>query len=162
MGTIVIATDGSKAAESAVAEGVELAKRFDARAIFVAVAEPPPDYLGKPLWQEHVTKEMERARQGLDKARELAEAAGIEAEYDILEGEAAKEIARFAEARDADLVVVGTRSIGAAAGALLGSVSSSLVRRSDRPVVVVREPEKRAKEREAEARTPAEPKPAHA
>ena len=46
----------------------------------------------------------------------------------------------IAESRDADLGVVGTRGHGGLAGALLGSVSADVVRRSNRPVVVVHEP----------------------
>jgi len=74
----------------------------------------------------------------------------VEAEYELLEGDPAKEVAKLAEQRDADLVVVGTRGIGAVAGSLLGSVSAGVVRRSRRPVVVVREPMERAREEAAE------------
>jgi nucleotide-binding universal stress UspA family protein len=70
----------------------------------------------------------------------MAEEAGVEAEFEIFEGDAAEEIAMIAESRDADLVVVGTRGHGGIAGSLLGSVSADVVRRSKRPVVVVHEP----------------------
>jgi nucleotide-binding universal stress UspA family protein len=70
----------------------------------------------------------------------MADDAGVEAEFETFEGDAAEEIAMIAESRDADLVVVGTRGHGGIAGSLLGSVSADVVRRSKRPVVVVHEP----------------------
>jgi nucleotide-binding universal stress UspA family protein len=152
MGTIVVGTDGSEPARAAVAEAIDLARRLDEQVVFVSVSPPPPDYLGKPLWQSWVSEQLAAARAALEAARPLAEQAGLDAEYEILEGEPASELARVAELRDADLVVVGTRGHGAVAGVLLGSVALDLVRRSRRPVVVVREPSERARD-EASDRT---------
>jgi nucleotide-binding universal stress UspA family protein len=153
MGTIVVGTDGSEPSNAAVAEAIDLARRLDAKLIVAAVRPPVPDYLGEPLYQERLSDELAYARRALDKARTLVERAGVEAEYELLEGDPAKEVAKLAEARDADLVVVGTRGIGAVAGSLLGSVSAGVVRRSHRPVVVVREPMERAREEAAERQT---------
>ena len=150
MGTIVVGTDGSKASNAAVAEAIDLARRLEAKLIVAAVRPPVPDYLGEPLYQERLSDDLARARRALDEARRLVEQAGVEAEYELLEGDPAKEVAKLAEKRDADLVVVGTRGIGAVAGSLLGSVSAGVVRRSRRPVVVVREPMERAREEAAE------------
>jgi nucleotide-binding universal stress UspA family protein len=127
MGRIMVATDGSRGSEAAIAEGIDLAQRLGADVIFAAVRPPVPDYLGE-----------------------------------LLEGDPAEEIARLAEARDADLLVVGTRGIGAVAGSLLGSVSSGVIRRSHRPVVVVRVPGEHAREEaaEREEHVPSEVKPA--
>jgi nucleotide-binding universal stress UspA family protein len=162
MGRIMVATDGSRGSEAAIAEGIDLAQRLGAEVTFAAVRPPVPDYLGEPLYQEHLREDLARARRALQQARDQAEQAGIEAEYELLEGDPAEEIARLAEARDADLVVVGTRGIGAVAGSLLGSVSSGVIRRSHRPVVVVREPGEHAREEaaEREEHVPSEVKPA--
>ena len=153
MGTILIGTDGSEASNAAVAEAIDLARRLDAKLIVAAVRPPVPDYLGEPLYQARLSDDLARARRALDEARRLVERAGVEAEYELLEGDPAKEVAKLAEAPDADLVVVGTRGIGAVAGSLLGSVSAGVVRRSHRPVVVVREPMERAREEAAERQT---------
>jgi nucleotide-binding universal stress UspA family protein len=140
MATIVVGTDGSKGSEAALSEAVDLAKRLDAKLVVVAAAAPVSDLLGGSVYQARVSEHMNRAREALDAARRIVVTAGVEAEYEIFEGDAAEELAKIAESRDADLVVVGTRGLGALAGSLLGSVSSELVRRSSRPVVVVREP----------------------
>jgi nucleotide-binding universal stress UspA family protein len=147
---LVVGTDGSEAAQAAVSEALDLARRLPAGVVFASVSPPPPDYLGKPLWQRWVSEHLARGRKALDQARQAAEQAGIAAEYELLEGDPARELAKLAESRDADLLVVGTRGLGAVSGVFLGSVSSALVRRSRRPVVLVPEAAERAREEAAE------------
>lgn len=161
MGVLVVGTDGSEHARAAVVEAIDLARRLDDTIVVASVSPPPPDYLGRPLWQEWVTQNQAHAREALDAAKKIVDQAGIEAEYELLEGEPAQELAQFAEARDVDLIVVGTRGMNAVAGVLLGSVSMALVRRSHRPVVIVREPVERAREEAAEQAV-GEPRPAPA
>jgi nucleotide-binding universal stress UspA family protein len=97
------------------------------------------DLLGGTVYNKKLSEHMNAARASLDAAKALADESGVEAEYELVEGDPAEAIVRFAESRDADLVVVGTRGRGGIAGSLLGSVSSEVVRASSRPVVVVRE-----------------------
>jgi nucleotide-binding universal stress UspA family protein len=54
---------------------------------------------------------------------------------DVVHGEAAQVL--LEAARDADLLVVGSRGLGAITGMLLGSVSEHIVRHAPCPVVVV-------------------------
>ena len=71
----------------------------------------------------------------------------VEADWEILQGEAAPEIVRLARDREADLIVVGSRGLGAVAGTLLGSVSHTVVHEADRPVLVAH-PQARARKLE--------------
>ena len=66
----------------------------------------------------------------------VAHTAGVEAETEVLDGEPAKRILELARLRDVDLIVVGSRGLGALAGALLGSVSRDVLHHADRPVLV--------------------------
>jgi nucleotide-binding universal stress UspA family protein len=59
-------------------------------------------------------------------------------ESKILYGDPADKICQYAEAIDADLVVIGTRGRGALRAALLGSVSEKVVRNCKRSVLVVK------------------------
>jgi nucleotide-binding universal stress UspA family protein len=139
MPTIVVGTDGSEGAGAAAAEALGLAQRLDAKVLFVAVSPHVSDLLGGTVYNKKLSEHMNAARASLDAAKALADESGVEAEYELVEGDPAEAIVRFAESRDADLVVVGTRGRGGIAGSLLGSVSSEVVRASSRPVVVVRE-----------------------
>jgi nucleotide-binding universal stress UspA family protein len=76
----------------------------------------------------------------LDRAQTLAHEEGCEADEEVLEGNPADHVVELARARNATLIVVGSRGLGAVAGALLGSVSSAIIHRADRPVLVVPRP----------------------
>jgi nucleotide-binding universal stress UspA family protein len=82
---------------------------------------------------------MAHARVALGRAHELVAQEEVDAEQEILEG-AADRAVELARDRNAPLIVVGSRGLGAVAGALLGSVSSPVIHRADRPVLVVPRP----------------------
>ena len=56
----------------------------------------------------------------------------------MLIGPVAETIARTALGQNCDGIVMGTRGLGAAAGALLGSVASQVVHLADVPVTLVK------------------------
>lgn len=137
MAAIVVGTDGSKGSEAALSEAFDLAKRLGADVLVVAVAAHVSGVLTGSVYQGRFSEHLDRARGALDAARTMAAEAGVDAEFEVFEGDAAEEIAMIAESRNADLVVVGTRGHHGITGSLLGSVSADVVRRSKRPVVVV-------------------------
>jgi nucleotide-binding universal stress UspA family protein len=136
---VVIATDGSAGGRAAIEEGLALAESMDAQVTFVSVRPAPSPVLGDPYYQRALARELERSRAALAAAVELAEERGIACDAEPLEGDPAEEIAQLARDRQADLVVVGSRGLGPFRGALMGSVSSGVVRRAGRPVFVVRD-----------------------
>jgi nucleotide-binding universal stress UspA family protein len=133
---IVIATDGSDGAEGATVAGARVARTLGTKAVLVYV-RPPIGPLGDPYYQEKLSEQMAHARAALDRAQELVGQEGVEADEEILEGSAADRVVELARNRSAPLIVVGSRGLGAVAGALLGSVSSAIIHRADRPVLVV-------------------------
>ena len=139
MNRIVIATDGSEGAWTAVQEGVELAYEVGAEVTFVTVRLGVPP-LGSPHHQEHLTRQLAQARAALDRAEAEADRRGVLHESEILEGDPASLIADLARSRNADLLVVGSRGHGGLASALIGSISRALLTRSSVPVMVVRDP----------------------
>ena len=132
MKSILIATDGSPGARAAVEEGLDLAEDTRAEVVFLAVRRPPVPVFGDPYWQQSITNELARLQPALNAATAEAEARGIDADYDLLEGDAAEEILRLAHARDVDLIVLGSRGLGTVRSAILGSVSKRVLHESRR------------------------------
>ncbi|MDQ3822775.1 MAG: universal stress protein [Actinomycetota bacterium] len=133
---VVIATDGSDSAERAVTAGARVARTLGTKAVLVYV-RPAIGVLGEPYYQEKLNEQMAHARAALERAEILVRQEGCEADAEIFEGNPAEQVVELARARNAPLIVVGSRGLGAVAGALLGSVSSAIIHRSDRPVLVV-------------------------
>lgn len=137
MKLIVHATDGSAEAEEAGDLAIELAKETGAKLAVVSVHIPPPG--GKvPSPPIKEIEQPEGAEHVAEAAAEKARAAGVDAKAYVAHAlDPAPEIARIAEELGADLIVVGSRGLGVVRGALMGSVSRSLVRHSKVPVTVV-------------------------
>jgi nucleotide-binding universal stress UspA family protein len=148
--TILIAYDGSPAAEAAVAAAGTLLATDGAEAVVLSVWEPivveavPLSGLG-PLAVPSNVGEADRSSE--DAARELAErgagaarAAGLEARAAwIADADGTAEaIVAAADDFDARLIVLGSRGLTGVRAAL-GSVSQHVLRHAKRPVLVVPE-----------------------
>jgi len=79
-----------------------------------------------------------KAEEMLGSAKESCEKQGIQFASEVLHGSPASKIAEFAEKQNVDLVIVGSRGLGGIKGAVLGSVSNSVVHKSIVSVLVVK------------------------
>jgi nucleotide-binding universal stress UspA family protein len=85
----------------------------------------------------------EVARTAESSARQMAEriaGAGIQASAEYRAGPVVRGVLVFAEEQEADLIVVGATSRGTVARRMLGTVTTRLVERSRRPVLVITPP----------------------
>jgi nucleotide-binding universal stress UspA family protein len=139
MKDFLVAIDGSDGSDAAIDEALDLAQDVGAHVTFAFVRKPPSSLLGFPYYERLLSHELATARETLDSATDRAEDVGIESESEILEGDPVDEILSFADNRGADLIVMSSRGRGAFAGALLGSVSSGVVRHASVPVLVAKE-----------------------
>lgn len=97
------------------------------------------------------------ARGLLEELRQHTGGSGPPTRVAVLHGEPAAAISKAAEAEDVDLVIVGTRTRGALARTLLGSVADTLLRACPKPVMGVPEPGRKGRTRPEDAeREPAE------
>lgn len=138
---IVVGTDGSGTAESAVAWAGDLAAALEAELLVVHVFEADParlpgGYVVLPEDELHHLRE--RAKQRLD-GEWTACLGPISARCRtlLIEGNAAGALIDVAEREKADLLVAGNRGRGGFAELLLGSVGHQLVQHAKVPVTIV-------------------------
>lgn len=134
---IVLGYDGSPVARLALERAAGLAGQGGEVIVVSALpTEAPLLRPGIPFDEEDVAEQR----------RELAEAGGLLRERGLEPvlldpvGDPAETLCEVARERGADAIVVGSHGRGAAARALLGSVSSSVVRHAPCDVLVVRLP----------------------
>ncbi|MDQ2051248.1 universal stress protein [Natronolimnohabitans sp. A-GB9] len=143
---ILVPTDGSEPAAAAIEEGIELARQQDAELHALYVVEPIP--LGrfsagpKPASAEWEDVVDEQRSEGEEATADVAERA---AEYDLEVVEAIEhgsphaQILSYVDEADIDAVVMGTHGRSGADRLVLGSVTEKVVRKSEVPVLTVRE-----------------------
>lgn len=160
---ILFPTDGSEAADAALDHAVDHAGQYDAtlHVLFVAQDEFGPSGM---VHEEHagveqsnmvgehediqssgMTKEEPKRLDALAKhgeaiVSEVADSVsdGITVETAVLSGNAYEQILEYADAEDADLLVMGTHGRTGVDRYLLGSVTEKVVRTADIPVLTVR------------------------
>ncbi len=131
---ILIATDGSENVGPAIAQGLWMAKVFHAEVTALCVTDtsnPSTGREGPP--RSRLRRSSEAAVRDVV---EHGEAMGVSVTPLVKEGAPAKVI--IAQARQHDLVVMGTVGRTGLSHLLLGSVAEKVVRESATPVLVVR------------------------
>jgi len=141
MRRILVGVDGSKESRAAALFAAELAQATGARlmlgcAVFAHDALTDPEFAARTAHWEQEDQE-----RGDALVKEIAAAVarpGVQIETHVVGGPAAATLARMAEGRHADVVVIGRRRRGPLAGLLTGRVADRLMRICPRPVLVVR------------------------
>ena len=143
---ILIATDGSAAANRALPLAAHLARTNDAALYLLTVVrdiQVPPEMKDmarvENLGETRVSVLEFVANQILESAEQRLKNDGVEKIYRaIANGDPATEIVRYAKKHDIDLIVIGTRGLGQVKGMLMGSVSRKVANVSDTNCLLVR------------------------
>jgi nucleotide-binding universal stress UspA family protein len=141
---ILLATDGSEGARLAADTAATLAASTGSELHVVCVGPglplyELPDYPAR--FEEAVAAQEREAQVVLDAEVERLEDAGATIAAARLETDDRPDraIVKLGEELDAGLMVLGSRGLGGLRGALMGSVSASVVRHAHCPVLVVRD-----------------------
>jgi len=132
---ILVATDGSDGANRAVEHALDLGERYGATVHAIFVVDTAR--YGEPALSTAELVIDELGDEGSDLLAELAgraDNAGIDVETRCCQGQPHREILDYAEAVDADLVVMGYQ--GRTHDAHIGSVTDRVVRTGERPVLI--------------------------
>jgi nucleotide-binding universal stress UspA family protein len=92
-------------------------------------------FISREQLQEYYEDE---GMQALQRARDAVRAAGLECHARVGIGEVAATIASFASSEHCDLIVMGTRGMGAIGNMMLGSVAIKVIHLAKVPVQLVR------------------------
>ncbi len=133
---VMVAIDGSDAAERALRLAAELARVHEARLVIVHACPPRPedeDQIFHPF-EEAVERGASRL---LTAAQERVRVPADRVETRVVRGVPGECLSALAEELEVDVVVVGSRGRGKVVRSLLGSVSDRLLHGCARPVLVV-------------------------
>ena len=152
-GPVLIAYDGSPAADEAIAVAGRL---LPGRTVQVVHAWESPlrhsvsgrALSGAPLAEMRAVTDdfetwlREAAEATVEDGVGLARQAGLEASGEAVESRSTawRVLTATAETRDAAVIVAGSQGHGRVASVLLGSVSAGLVHHAERPVLIIRAP----------------------
>jgi nucleotide-binding universal stress UspA family protein len=137
---LIVAVDGSKSSEKALATAVELSKALSASLTLMSVAPfhalPAPTASAVPLVHDAEVKVHQELL-----ARFQAEVAkfGVKAATVLLDGLVPEEILHYLDEHPYDLLIMGARGLSTGQRLFLGSVSDAVVHHAKLPVLIVRE-----------------------
>ena len=143
---VLVPTDGSNVAESAVEHALDIAERYGAEVHALYVVDI--DSMSLALGAEQLDRietgrfdEMDEVREQADEATgyvaDCADERGLEVVEHISSGRPHEKVASYAEGNDVDLVVMGSHGRSGVKRALLGSVTERTLRETHVPVLVV-------------------------
>lgn len=139
---ILIATDGSKLATDAARQGIALAKRLDSKVTVLTVTEPfywhhphtPAE--AQPDYVQAAARDAKAILAGLADA---AKSAGVTCEtVHVEKGPPYLSIIETAQAKNCDLIVMGSHGRSGVAAVVLGSHTVKVLTHSKIPVLVYR------------------------
>ena len=165
---ILYATDLSENARYAFAYAVSLADLYKASVTFIHVLPEVPHILDKSVigyisekrWEEIKSQNVEEAREAIigkrrdhpairdalhqfsEDVKEGRDGGGfVTDDIIVVRGNPVEEILKYSEDKNCDLIVMGTHGTGTLKDAMMGSTARRVLRRSVKPVLVVRLPQ---------------------
>lgn len=142
---IMVALDNSKIADKVMAQAVDLARVYQAQLFAVSVINysvlSDIDNVSNtptPLMTEAIYTWTSSFQEILDRCRDLARDKRVEVFHEMLSGNPAEEIIKYADANEIDLIVMGHIGKTATAGFLMGSVSQKVSAHSKMSVMIIK------------------------
>lgn len=142
MHKFLVPIDNSENATRALQYAIRLAKENGEAELHIVHAHGLPLVYGEIAVYLREEKAQEMLRQHsedvLRPALETANAAGVKYTSEILVGDPPEAIAKCAEQRGCDAIVMGTRGMGAIGNLVMGSVATKVIHLTKLPVTLVK------------------------
>jgi nucleotide-binding universal stress UspA family protein len=130
--------DGSDGCFKALAEAIELAKRYGAELHTISVEELPhyPGTIGEVVEEKRIANG--KFGNAVEKAREMADNGGLLLKSHVIVGHEVKTIVEFIKKYGFDLLIIGFMGHSALYGRVMGGTCQNLVRLTPCSVLVVK------------------------
>jgi nucleotide-binding universal stress UspA family protein len=134
---ILVCCDGSKYSEKAIKVACDLARKYSSELTLIHVVDKTlkSDILAGGEYTRILRK---YAKETLEKARKIAKKEGFEQKIITKEGNIGIEIIDYSKKYNADLIVIGSRGLGAVLKFLMGSISTKIANHSLCSVLIVK------------------------
>ena len=134
---ILVAFDGSEYSHKALTYAKDLCEKYSATLWLLHVFPHTSDLLGYTDYEKLFSRRKGEGQAVLDSALENLVRPSFEVREELQEGPEAEAILKVAANIQSDIIVMGTRGLGAVKGLLLGSVSRKVIHYAACPVMVV-------------------------
>lgn len=142
MAKLLVPVDSSDNAIRALRHAIGVAKTNPPTELHIVNAHEPPIVYGEiaVYLPAEKAREMQRRHSEdiLRPAAELAREAGVKFTTEILIGDVASSIARYADDKGCDSIVMGSRGMGAIGNLVLGSIATKVVHLTKLPVTLIK------------------------
>ncbi|MBM2851613.1 MAG: hypothetical protein HW420_160 [Candidatus Nitrosotenuis sp.] len=134
---ILVPIDGSKYSENAIRKACTMAKKYHSELTLIHVVDRTrkSDVFAGSEYAQILRK---YAKSTLEKAKKITNEEGFEPKIVTKEGNVANEIIKFSKEAKTDLIIVGSKGLGAVLQFFLGSVSSKIANHALCSVLIVK------------------------
>lgn len=134
---ILVPLDGSTYSQKALLQACDIAKNYRSNLILVYVVDKPRsiNLLDRKEYLGILRKFGEKV---LIKGRETAKNEGLDVTTIMKEGNITNEIVKLAKIKNCNMIIVGSKGLGATARFFLGSISTKLANNSPCSVLIVK------------------------
>ncbi len=134
---ILVCCDGSKYSEKAIRIACDMAKSYGSELTLIHVIEKTTK--SNILAGSEYTKILRKyAKDVMQKAQKITDQEGIKSRIITKEGNIADEIVKYSKQHNIDLIIVGSKGLGAVIKFLLGSISSKIANHALCSVLIIK------------------------
>ena len=141
---MLIPVDFSAGTDRILAAAARIGRREECVLHLLHVAPPEPDFIpfdaGPDTVRDQVAGELRQEHRSLQELAARLDSDGFQTSARMVQGSTVDTILEWAEKVDADCIVMGTHGHGALHRLVLGSISEGVLRKTQRPVLVVPAP----------------------
>jgi len=135
---VVVAYDGLPSSKKALAWAVDFSKGEKCDVIVVTVVKPPEFSSSIDEVDEFYADGERHQRPFLEEAAVYGKQHDVTLQTELLRGHPAESLVRYAMDQKADMIVMGTRGMGAFKNLIIGSVAQKVIASSNIPVMVMK------------------------